>query len=31
MIDGQNFYDQPVKHKLMKYDNIRRNCYRSRI
>ena len=24
MIDGQNFFDQPVKHKLMTYDSIRK-------
>ena len=24
MIDGQNFFDQPVRHKLMIYDNIRK-------
>ena len=23
MIDGQNFFDQPVKNNLRKYDNIR--------
>ena len=24
MIDGQNFFGQPVRHKLMTYDNIRK-------
>ena len=24
MIDRKNFFDQPVKHKLMTYDNIRK-------
>ena len=24
MIDGQNFFHQPVKHKLMTYDNIQK-------
>ena len=24
MIDGKNVFDQPVKHKLMSYDNIQR-------
>ena len=24
MIDGQNFFDQPVKNNLRKYDNIRK-------
>ena len=24
MADGQNFFDQPVRHKLMTYDNIQK-------
>ena len=24
MIHGQNFFDQPVRHKLMTYDNIQK-------
>ena len=24
MIDGQNFFDQPLKHKLMIYDSIQK-------
>ena len=26
MIDGQNFFDQPVKSNLRSYDNIRKNA-----
>ena len=28
MIDTQNFFDQPLKHKLMTYDSIRK-CNKS--
>ena len=26
MIDGKNFFDQPVKNNLRTYDNIRKNA-----
>ena len=30
MIDRQNVFDQPVENNLKTYDNIRKNCNRSR-
>ena len=30
MINGEKFFDQPIKNKKTKYENIRKNCYRSR-
>ena len=30
MIDGQNFFDQPIRNNLITYDNIQKNCNRSR-
>ena len=27
MIDGRNFFDQPVKNDLRTYDNILKKCY----
>ena len=30
MINGENFFDQPIKNKKTTYENIRKNCYRSR-
>ena len=30
VINGENFFDQPIKNKKITYDNIRKNCYRLR-
>ena len=30
MIDGKNVFDQPVKSDMKTYDNIQKNCNRSR-
>ena len=30
VINGENFFDQPIKNNKITYDNIRKNCYRSR-
>ena len=29
MIDGKNFFDQPIKNNKVTYENIRKGCYRS--
>ena len=29
MIDGKNFFDQPVRNNKVTYENIRKNCYSS--